>query len=204
MGKIVYLMGKSSSGKDTIYRQLLQDDSLHLKKIVPYTTRPQRAGEAEGVEYYFTDEAGFQKMKARGKIIEDRAYHTRYGIWRYFTADDGQLADGENTQIMIGTLEAYLKLKDYFGEDKLLPVMIELDDGIRLQRALKREMEQENPKYEEMCRRFLADSEDFSEEKLQKAGIARRFENNDLEQCLREITEYIQGGCHGYQSKSNQ
>lgn len=105
---------------------------------------------------------------------------------------------------MIGTLEAYLKLKDYFGEDKLLPVMIELDDGIRLQRALKREMEQENPKYEEMCRRFLADSEDFSEEKLQKAGIARRFENNDLEQCLREITEYIQGGCHGYQSKSNQ
>lgn len=63
MGKIVYLMGKSSSGKDTIYRQLLQDDSLHLKKIVPYTTRPQRAGEAEGVEYYFTDEAGFQKMK---------------------------------------------------------------------------------------------------------------------------------------------
>ena len=112
MGKIVYLMGKSSSGKDTIYRQLLQDDSLHLKKIVSYTTRPQRAGEAEGVEYYFTDEAGFQKMKARGKIIEDRAYHTCYGIWRYFNYEDGQLAERENTQNKKRKQEAKLKQKE--------------------------------------------------------------------------------------------
>ena len=69
--------------------------------------------------------------------------------------------------------------------------MIELDDGIRLQRALDREKAQDQPKYEEMCRRFLADAEDFSEERIRQAGIVKRFYNNDLEECLEEITGYL-------------
>lgn len=191
MGKIVYLMGKSSTGKDTIFKRLLEDDRLNLRTIVPYTTRPVRDGETNGVEYFFTDEGGFQLLKAQGKVIEDRTYRTYYGLWRYFTVDDGQLAQDEKNCIMIGTLEAYNKLKDYFGKDRLLPIMVELDDGVRLQRALNREISQENPKYEEMCRRFLADSEDFSEEKIREAGITRRFENDNLDRCLGEIREYI-------------
>lgn len=191
MGKIVYLMGKSSTGKDTIFKRLLSDDALKLKTIVPYTTRPVRDGETNGVEYFFTDEEGFRQLKAGGKVIEDRAYHTFHGLWRYFTVDDGQITGDERNCIMIGTPEAYCKLKEYFGEDRMLPVMIELDDGIRLQRALNRERAQENPRYEEMCRRFLADSEDFSEERIREAGITRRFENDDLERCLEEIKIYI-------------
>lgn len=73
----------------------------------------------------------------------------------------------------------------------MLPVMIELDDGIRLQRALSREMTQDAPRYEEMCRRFLADSEDFAEEKIREAEIEIRFTNNDLERCLEKIKAYI-------------
>ena len=56
MGKIICLMGKSCAGKDTIYKRLLADRELRLKKIVPYTTRPIREGEQEGVEYFYTDE----------------------------------------------------------------------------------------------------------------------------------------------------
>lgn len=191
MGKIVYLMGKSSSGKDTIFKRLLADGTLDLKTVVPYTTRPIRSGERNGTEYFFTDEDGFLKLKAEGRIIEERTYQTFHGLWRYFTLDDGQFRWDGQDYIMIGTLEAYLKVKDYFGEDKLLPVMIELDDGVRLERALNRERKQAFPKYEEMCRRFLADSEDFSEGKIRQAGIDRRFRNDDLEKCLAEITSYI-------------
>ena len=43
MGKIVCLMGRSSSGKDTIYKKLLQQDEVIVENIVPYTTRPIRA-----------------------------------------------------------------------------------------------------------------------------------------------------------------
>lgn len=191
MGKIVCLMGKSSTGKDTIYKRLLADRDLKLKKIVPYTTRPIRNGERDGVEYFFKCEEEFLRLQEQGKIIEHREYHTFHGLWRYFVAEDGQIESSGN-YIMIGTLEAYRHLQDYFGRDRVLPVMIELDDGDRLQRALNRERKQEQPRYEEMCRRFLADSEDFSEEKIAEAGIKKRFTNSNLGQCLGNIRQYIE------------
>ena len=62
---------------------------------------------------------------------------------------------------------------------------------MRLSRALERERMQKEPKYKEMCRRFLADCDDFSEEKLRNAGIDRRFVNEDINTCLEEIREWI-------------
>ena len=162
-----------------------------MKRIVPYTTRPMREGEQEGVEYHFTDEAGFQKLKKEGKIIEDRAYDTVHGLWRYFTVADDSLDLSRDSYCVIGTLEAYVQIRAYFGEDKVLPVLIELDDGERLQRALGRERKQEHPRYEEMCRRFLADSKDFSAEKIKEAGNPKSFYNDSLEACLQEIVTYI-------------
>ena len=50
MGKIFYIMGKSSSGKDSIYRQLEGNQELGLKRLVIYTTRPIRDGEMNGRE----------------------------------------------------------------------------------------------------------------------------------------------------------
>lgn len=192
MGKIVCLMGKSSSGKDTIYKKLLAQNEVVLRAIVPYTTRPIRAGEREGVEYHFTDEAGFQELCSRGTVIEDRTYHTCLGMWRYFTVADDAVDLLHNDYVMIGTLEAYTKMQRFYGEEKVLAVMIDLDDGERLQRALDRERAQGDPKYEEMCRRFLADAEDFAEEKLKGAGIDRTFHNDKVDRCLNEILIYLQ------------
>ncbi len=191
MGRIICLMGKSSTGKDTIYKRLLQREDLHLHTVVPYTTRPIRQGEQEGVEYHFTDEKGFLTLQAQGKIIEMRAYETCQGLWRYFTVDDGGIDLQEADYLIIGTLEAYRMFREYFGAEKVLPVLVELDDGVRLQRALNRERKQQKPRYDEMCRRFLADSADFSEEKLLEAGNPRSFYNDDLERCLEEIAAYI-------------
>lgn len=191
MGKLIYLIGKSSSGKDTIYRELLKTPELKLKKVVLYTTRPIREGETEGVQYNFVDDEEFFKLCGEGKVIEDREYHTYHGLWRYFTVDDGKIDLEHHNYLIIGTLESYDKTADYYGRNKVLPIYLELDDGIRLQRALNREMAQENPKYEEMCRRFLADAEDFSDEKMEEAGIKIRFNNENLTECLEEIKEYL-------------
>lgn len=191
MGKIVYLMGKSSSGKDTIYKKLLEQDTLQLRKIVPYTTRPIRAEEQNGVEYHFTDEDGYQELLKKGEVIEARIYHTCHGIWRYFTVADNEIDLSVQSYLVIGTLESYEQISKFYGKDKVIPVMIELDDGIRLQRALDREKAQDHPKYEEMCRRFLADAEDFSSERMKSAGITQTFRNDDLEQCLQKIIVYL-------------
>ena len=91
MGKIFCLMGKSSSGKDTIYKMLLENRDFLLQKIVLYTTRPIRTGEEEGITYHFTDEEGLKNLESQGRVIELRIYHTVHGVWKYFTVDDGQV-----------------------------------------------------------------------------------------------------------------
>lgn len=192
MGKIFLLMGKSTSGKDTIYRNLIEDESLFLKKVVPYTTRPQRSGETDGVQYFFKTEEEYQDLKKKGQIIEERTYHTNYGEWRYFTVDDGQIDLSDGDYLVIGTLESYCYIRDYFGKENVVPLLIDVEARIRLERAMKREGKQENPRYDEMCRRFLADEEDFSEDKLGAAGIATRFPNNyKIEDCISSIKAFI-------------
>lgn len=192
MGRIYYLMGKSATGKDHIYEQLMKDPRLGLRKIVLYTTRPMRSGERDGVQYHFTDERFLEACRKNGTLIESRVYHTIYGPWYYFTVDDGETNPSLGNLLAIGTLESYKKMRDHYGEADVIPVYIEVDDGLRLQRALQRERKQTEPKYEEMCRRFLADQEDFSEEKLQDAHITKRYENNAaIEDCIEEIAQMI-------------
>lgn len=187
MGKIFYVMGKSSSGKDSIYKELRRVRP-ELKPVVMYTTRPIRDGELEGVEYHFVTEKDLAGFRKNGKVIEERTYETVHGLWIYFTVDDGQIQLKEDDQyLMIGTLESYEKIRDYFGKECLIPLYVEVEEGVRLQRALNREQSQKEPKYKELCRRFLADEEDFKEENLIKCEIRKRYQNKELDQCLEEI-----------------
>lgn len=191
MGKIFYILGKSSTGKDTIYRRILEDSELSLNDIILYTTRPIRDGEINGKSYHFVNEEEYSNIKASGRIIEERSYDTIHGLWRYFTVSDENIDLDNNDYVIIGVLNSYVSTRDYFGEDKVIPVYIEVEDGVRLQRALDREKKPENRKFKEMCRRYLADSDDFSEEKIAAAGIEKRFENIDLDQCINEVKSYI-------------
>ncbi len=188
MRKIFFLMGKSSSGKDSFFKHLIPERRLTLKPLVGYTTRPIRVNEQEGREYHFVDQKKLEELEKAGKVIERRDYHTVHGIWSYFTVDDKRMDLEHYNYLYIGTLESYVKLREYYGRDIVYPLYIEVEDGIRLQRALLREQAQDQPKYAEMCRRFLADQEDFSEEKLKEAGITKRYFNNgNFEKCYEEI-----------------
>lgn len=193
MGKIYCMMGKSSSGKDTLYQKVLER-LPQIHRVVPYTTRPIRAGEQDGVEYHFVDDKQLAELETDGKVVELRAYNTVHGIWKYFTVDDGQIDLEQGDYLLIGTLETYEKIREYYGAEHLVPIYIEVEDGERLARALERERRQAVPKYKEMCRRFLADEEDFCEENLKRLGIDKRYRNTDMETCLNEITGVI---CNG-------
>ena len=91
----------------------------------------------------------------------------------------------------MGTLESYEKMRSYYGKEALVPIYIHVEDGLRLRRALEREEQQTMPKYKEMCRRFLADEEDFSPSHLEQCSITKQYENVVLEDCLREIIQEI-------------
>ena len=198
MGKIFVVMGKTSSGKDTVYKRVL--DSLTAseagaapKTVVIYTTRPSRPGEQNGVEYFFVTEERLQQLREAGTIIEERRYDTVHGPWYYFNVDDGQF-DTQEDCLLISTLEGYAQIRNYFGEERVIPLYLEISDRTRLHRAMEREDQQSSPKYAELCRRFLADNEDFSEEKIVAEGITERYSNEDLEECLASLEEKI---CRG-------
>ena len=116
MGYIFYVMGKSAAGKDTIYKELVRRFPEY-GTVRMYTTRPIRDGEQEGVEYYFTDEARLKKLESQGKVIECRTYDTVFGPWSYFTADDGQIDLKQGNYLMIGTLDSYEKMVNYYGNE---------------------------------------------------------------------------------------
>ncbi len=191
MGKVFCIMGKSGSGKDTIFKEIIKDNSLNLKKIVGYTTRPKRVEENDGIEYNFIDDDMINKFIQKNKVIELRKYDTVNGIWYYGTMDDGQINLQTNSYIVISTLESYSSFKKYFGSNNVIPLYIDVDDGIRLQRILNREMSEDSPNYKEICRRFIADSEDFSNKNLKLNGIEKIYSNNNLVECIADVKNNI-------------
>ena len=191
MGKIFFILGKSSSGKDTIFQKIKENNELGLKTVVGYTTRPMRENEVDGEEYFFVDRDRLEELKNDDKVIESRDYNTVHGIWSYFTVDDGQIDLNQDNYLYIGTLESYEQVRNFYGEDKVVPLFIEVEQGERLRRAVLREIEQSEPKYEELCRRFLADEQDFREEEINRLGIKKKYMNEDLDTCVDEIVKDI-------------
>lgn len=193
MGYLYVFMGKSASGKDTIYREIMKRNSW-LHPVVPYTTRPIRQGEREGREYHFVTLEQLRRSQAEGNVVECRCYETVNGPWYYYTAEDGQVDFSCGDYAMISTLEGFEKIRAFYGEGKVKPIYIEVEDMTRIQRALKREKQQRKPCVAEVCRRFLADEEDFSEKRLQELQISRRFENDTLDEAIFQIEQSLKNG----------
>ncbi len=192
MGKIFFILGKSCSGKDTIFSEIKENKNLDLKTVVGYTTRPMRENETDGTEYFFVDRDRLEELQNDGKVIEVRHYDTVHGVWSYFTVDDGQIDLENSDYLYIGTLESYEQIRDYYGDEVVVPIYVEVEQGERLKRAVLRELEQSEPKYEELCRRFLADEKDFREEEIKRLGIEKKYINDDLKNCIEEIEKDIE------------
>ena len=189
MGKIFLIMGPSSSGKDTIYKEL-KNLYPEFKEIILYTNRPIRENEKDGIDYNFVSLDKINEMEKNNEILEKRKYNTVHGLWVYATAKTN-IDLINNNYIGINTLDGYESLKKYYKDD-IIPLYIHVEDGIRLRRALDREDKQENPKYAEMCRRYLADINDFNIDRLLDLEIDKLYDNSkDMETCINEITNKI-------------
>lgn len=189
-GRIFCIIGKSSSGKDTIWSTIKERFfELGIQPIIMYTTRPQRTGETDGVEYNFITAKMLDELQQAGKVVERRDYNTSYGTWSYAIIDDGQIMQNGNYIIKEETPAGYKKMAEHFGAGHVRPLYIYVDDGVRLMRALSREIGQDNPRYDEMCRRYLADAEDFKD--IDADASIPHFINDNLEKCSKDIIDYL-------------
>ena len=150
------------------------------------------------MEYHFINDMELGELKRQGKVIEQRSYQTVCGMWHYLTVNDGQFDDKNKDYAIVGTLEQYSLIRDYFGKERVIPIYIEVDGADRLIRSVLREKKQKEPKYAEICRRFLADEADFSEENIKRLGIEKRYYNSDLKNCVDDIVRDLEKilDCH--------
>lgn len=192
MGKLFCIIGKSGSGKDTVFAGILQKNKT-LSPVITYTTRPIRTNETDGKEYHFVDEKTMHTLENEGKVIERRTYHTVCGDWHYFTCTID--LSGNTNHIMIGTADVADKLYQYYPSDDVVIIYLELPDKERLLRCIDRESAQKTPNYSELCRRFIADEKDFAPDRISSypnlhTVSALSSKEEVLEECLSVIDKY--------------
>lgn len=146
--KVLALFGKNASGKSSIKRWLAKNYD-NINEIVSYTTRPPREGEVNGKDYYFIDMHFF--------ALKDMIEYQNFRGWWYGTSYHSLDKDKINVSIFsIARLKQILNIPQL----EVLPVYIQSPDRFRLLRSLNREGSVD---CKEICRRFLADEEDFKE-----------------------------------------
>lgn len=154
--KIIALCGKSAVGKDTILNEVIGDDDKNefFHKIVSVTTRPKRKTEVDGVDYYFVDDSDIPNLR----LLELEHFNG----WAYGTMQAELEEDRINLGIFTPRGIAQLAATDLV---ELTVVIVESDADIRLSRSLLRSFGEQ---VLEMCRRNIADAEDFSPRVLNK------------------------------------
>lgn len=150
---VIALVGKAGVGKDTLARDLV-DDNKNWNMIVSCTTRPPREGEKDGEAYHFLTNEQFAQKVLDGDMLEA----TCFNGWHYGTMKSS-LVPGVNVGVF--NPEGYDCLAEMpIAEVRVHGYLVQCDDKTRLLRQLNRE---ERPDVNEIIRRWIADDEDFCE-----------------------------------------
>lgn len=187
--KIFCIVGRSSSGKDTICGRVKEEFGSSLKPIVTWTTRNRRKDEVDGVVYHFSNDSLFQKQLSEGKVVEYRVYKNIQGtVLTYYTLASN--FDSKGNYLAVTSLSQVNKYADYFGCKNVYPIVIELEDRVLLNRALDR-CEKTGESYKEVCRRYISDSNEWEKVKFNEDLSLFRVYNDDLDVCCSKVFAYI-------------
>ena len=158
MRKIFAIMGKASTGKDTLTKML--SEMLELPIALSFTTRPMRAGEKQGVEYNFISDDDFWDLHGCDLLAEYTSYEVASGeTWHYGLTKE-ELEKAEYVLVIVNP-DGFRQLTEIYG-DKVCSILIDAPADVRIKRYLDRDTVTEE-KAEECCRRFLADNKDFKD-----------------------------------------
>ena len=172
--KIYCIQGLTSSGKTTITERVSKE--LNIPVLISHTTRPIREGiEENGKTYHFVDNNFFNE----NEFLEQRLYHTEYGVWKYGL----HISELQNKpySLFIVDRQGYEELQDKLGEDKLVSIFIEVSEE-----ELKRRNKLRGDCPKEFSRRLKSDIEEF------KGHISDYIVyNNNLEDAVKKVKEII-------------
>jgi len=154
-GNLIILSGPSGVGKSTVRRELFNIPDLNLVYSVSMTTRQPRAGEVEGVDYFFVTKERFLKAIEDNELLEHADFVGNcYGTPKAYV--DKLLASGKNVILEIeveGAKQVILRCPDAISIFILPPSFKDLEDRIRGRRSEPEEILQQRLKKAsyEMC-----------------------------------------------------
>lgn len=156
MRKIFAVVGKASTGKDTLVKML--GEILGMPIALSFTTRQMRVGEGQGVEYNFISEDEFWDLHEHGSLAEYTSYNVASGETWYYGLTKEELEKGEYVLVIVNP-DGLEQLRKIYG-NKICSILIDAPADVRIKRYLDRDKVTES-KAEECCRRFLADNKMF-------------------------------------------
>ncbi len=179
VGRLFVLSAPSGAGKTTLVNRLLKDVP-QIECSVSCTTRKPRAGEKEGVEYYFVNPEKFEEMKQSGEFFE---YEKVHGY--FYGTPKAPLMErrnkGFNTVLDVDTRGA-LSVKKAFPDSLTIFLM---PPSIEVLEARLRNRQTEN---EESLQRRLQDAKD---QLLEKDKFDYVVINDDIERAYQEVLNIL-------------
>lgn len=136
-GKLIILSGPSGVGKGTVRASLFEDESLNLAYSISMTTRFPRAGERDGIDYFFVSQEEFQRKIDEDGFLEYAQFVGNcYGTPKDYV--DQLLNEGKNVVLEIevqGALQVMKKCPEALTIFLVPPSMDELEKRIRGRRT---------------------------------------------------------------------
>ena len=181
---ILILLGKTTSGKDTIVNKLV--DEYDFKKLITYTTRPKRKSEENGVTYHYISEEDFKQRINKGFFAEWKTYNTEFGVWYYGTAlDDLKMADDKT--VIILTPDGYRDIKNKLPSNSKA-IYVYTNNATIKKRLVKRGDDER-----EAQRRLEHDNEDFKGVENEVDRIVYNNYDTKIEDVIKKIIIYLEG-----------
>lgn len=159
MAKIILLMGKSASGKDSVMKRVLECNSK-VNKLISTTTRPMRKGEVNHKDYHFVSDDVFDAMEDYELFIETREYNTASGVWRYGKEKEELDLNSKNIYISIVDIDGAKNIIKHAGKENVTCIYLKASPIKRFKRSISRD-DMSFIKVKEVLRRLIADRKDF-------------------------------------------
>ena len=144
---MLVIMGRSNTGKSEIAKAI---QAQNFNRVVTYTTRNQRPGEVDGLDYFFISKSEFIRKVNEGFFAEYQSYDTEFGDWYYGSAKESYSGDGVIILSPSGVKKVLEKLHN------ITVVLIDADDEVIKARQAARGDDKK-----EAERRFVQDIIDF-------------------------------------------
>lgn len=194
--KLITLTGTSACGKDSLLNKVLESNK-NIKPIISVTTRPQREGETDGVEYKFISLEELTELYNNEELIEIREYNTKHGVWYYGITKDSIDADSDDIYIVIVDVQGVVQLRQYLNSlksdnIKVESVFINCSGKERMFRSLTREQNLNDEQIAEICRRYLDDQANVGAYKEAFDIILRNELPHDIDRCVSIINSLAQ------------